>query len=72
MTTDIRRAHKARIRRAKRAARERWSDKLSYSIEVTWPRGILGCFYGVLLMLIPPAIVVLALWIGSGRKRPGS
>jgi hypothetical protein len=69
MTTDIERARKARIRDAKRAAHERWSDELSYSIEVTWPRSILGCFYGVLLILTPPAIVLLAIRITMGRKR---
>jgi hypothetical protein len=68
MTTDIERARKARILDDKRAERERRLNELSYSIKVTWPRGILGWTYGVLLMLTPPAIIVLALRIAMGRK----
>jgi hypothetical protein len=68
MTTDIERARKARIRDDKRAERERRLNELSYSIEVTWPRGLLGCIYEALLMLAPPVFVFLVIRIVMGRK----
>jgi hypothetical protein len=70
MATDIERARKARIRDDKRAERELRLNELSYSIEVTWPRSILGWTCGVLLMLTPPAFIVLAIRIVMGRKHP--
>jgi len=67
-TTDIERARKAKLRDVRRAARDRWLDRLSVSVEVTWPRGVLGWICGALLMLTPPALVVLAVWIWTRRK----
>lgn len=69
MTTAIERAHKAKCRDRRREARERWLDRLSISVKMTCPRGVLGWICGLMLMLMPPVLVVATVWIGTRFRR---
>lgn len=59
MTSDIELARRSRLRIARRAAREQWLSRLSFEVTVTWPRGVLGCACGLLLLLAPPLLVAI-------------
>jgi hypothetical protein len=56
-------------RRRRRMVRGVWLNEFSFYVEVTWPKGVAGCLFGILTMLLPAGLLVVGIWLQRLSRR---
>lgn len=71
MTDELELARRSRRTAIRREARMAWANHLHMSVTVGWPRGVFGWICGAMLLLTPPAIFMLGVWLELRLKQRG-
>ena len=66
---DIKSYRRIKSRAERRDASARYWGSFSYALEVTWPRGVLGRTCGVIILLCPVWVIIMATWLATRLPR---